>query len=147
MKNNSNTTAFATAATLVAAVAIGITGAASASADESTEVGSHGLGSQATLVNGDVVQGWTISDLKPSTDSISYPVAGTLWEATATDEAINGNVTPIVSNLNARTSSGETYRALYQVATPQGVRATRSALNGAVGYSNHFVGQKSGLTD
>lgn len=80
MKHNSTTTAFATAATLVTAGVIGITGTASASADESAEVGSHGLGSQATLVNGDVVQGWTVSDLKPSTDSIPYPVAGTLWK-------------------------------------------------------------------
>jgi hypothetical protein len=79
------------------------------------------VGTQAKLVDGNVVQGWTISDLRPSSDAIPYPVAGTLWEATATDEALQGSVTPIVSNLNARARSGETYRVLFGVATPQGV--------------------------
>jgi hypothetical protein len=79
------------------------------------------VGSQAKLVDGNVIQGWTISDLRPSSDAIPYPVAGALWEATATDEALQGSATPIVSNLNARTRSGETYRVLFGVATPQGV--------------------------
>ena len=48
-------------------------------------------------------------------------MSGTLWEATATDEALQGAVTPIVSNLNARATDGGTYRALFQVATPEGV--------------------------
>jgi len=82
----------------------------------------HDLGERAELVNGSVVQGWTVSDLKESADVIPYQVQGTLWEATATDEALNDNAIPIVSNLNARASSGETYRALFQVATPQSVR-------------------------
>ncbi len=59
----------------------------------------HYLGSPAQLVNGDVVQAWTVSSLKPSTDSIPYPVVGTLWEAAATDVAVNGTVQPVVSNL------------------------------------------------
>jgi hypothetical protein len=73
------------------------------------------------LVDGNVIQGWTISNLKTSSDQIPYRVNGTLWEATATDEALEGSATPIVSNLNARSKSGETYRALFQVATPEGV--------------------------
>ncbi|WP_081845467.1 MPT63 family protein [Mycolicibacterium aromaticivorans] len=81
----------------------------------------HYLGSPAQLVNGDVVQAWTVSSLKPSTDSIPYPVVGTLWEAAATDVAVNGTVQPVVSNLNARARSGQTYRVLFGVATPQGV--------------------------
>jgi hypothetical protein len=44
-----------------------------------------------------------------------------LWEAIATDEAIQGAATPIVSNLNARARSGQNYRVLFGVATPQGV--------------------------
>jgi hypothetical protein len=79
------------------------------------------LGQQAKLVNGNVVQGWTISGLKPSTDVIPHHVQGTLWEATATDQAIQGSVIPIVSNLNARARNGDTYRVLWGVATPQGV--------------------------
>ena len=42
-------------------------------------------------------------------------------QATATDEAIQGAATPIVSNLNARARSGETYRVLFGAASPQGV--------------------------
>ncbi|WP_197375870.1 MPT63 family protein [Mycolicibacterium baixiangningiae] len=81
----------------------------------------HEIGQQADLVNGAVVQGWTVTDLKTSTDTIPYAVRGTLWEATATDEAVQGAAIPIVSNFNARAKNGETYRALWQVATPQGV--------------------------
>ncbi len=78
-------------------------------------------------MDGNVVQGWTITDLKASADPIPYPVAGTLWEATATDEAIQGGATPIVSNLNARAKSGQTYRVLFGVATPQGVNPSTLA--------------------
>jgi hypothetical protein len=73
------------------------------------------------------VQGWTISDLKPSSDAIPHPVNGTLWEATATDEALQGSATPIVSNINARAQDGQTYRALFGAATPQGVNPSTLA--------------------
>ena len=62
-----------------------------------------------------------MTGLKPSSDTIPYQVRGTLWEATATDKAVAGSATPIVSNFNARAADGENYRALFQVATPQGV--------------------------
>jgi hypothetical protein len=106
---------------LAAAVAVataGMLGAPVAAADDLTTTT---LGNQARLTDGGVVQGWTVANLKASTDQIPYPVAGTLWEATATDQAIEGSATPIVSNLNARARSGETYRVLFGVATPQGV--------------------------
>ena len=112
------TNAVATAAAVAAAASVGIIGAPIASADDAITTT---MGSQGKLMDGNVVQGWTITDLKTSTDPIPYPVAGTLWEATATDEAIQGDVTPIVSNLNARAKSGQTYRVLFGVATPQGV--------------------------
>ncbi|ETZ67769.1 hypothetical protein L835_4894 [Mycobacteroides abscessus MAB_110811_1470] len=79
------------------------------------------LGQQGRLTNGDVVQAWTISDLKVSTDQLPYQPKGTLWEATATDEAIQGSVIPIVANFNAKANDGETYRVLYGVASAQGV--------------------------
>ena len=106
------------AATIAAAGAVGIIAAPVSTAEDVTTTS---VGSQAKLVDGNVIQGWTIADLRPSSDAIPYPVAGTLWEATATDEAIQGSATPIVSNLNARARSGETYRVLFGVATPQGV--------------------------
>ncbi|OPX11662.1 MPT63 family protein [Mycobacterium sp. AT1] len=112
------TNALATVAAAAAAGAIGFIGTPIAAADDLTTTT---IGNEARLTNGNVVQGWTITDLKASTDQIPYPVAGTLWEATATDQAIEGSVTPIVSNLNARAKSGETYRVLFGVASPQGV--------------------------
>ena len=85
------------------------------------ETSTQTIGSQGKLVDGNVIQAWTISNLKPSTDVIPHQVSGTLWEATATDQAIQGAATPIVSNINARAQSGQTYRALFGVATAQGV--------------------------
>ena len=121
LKITTITTALASAAT---AGAVGTVGAPIASAEDVT---TESIGSQAKLNDGNVVQGWTISNLKPSGDAIPYPVSGTLWEATATDEAIQGSATPIVSNLNARTNDGQTYRALFGVATPEGVNPSTLA--------------------
>jgi hypothetical protein len=107
-----------TTTVLAAAATVGIISAPIASAED---VATTTVGNEAKLVDGNVIQGWTITDLRASSDEIPYPVAGTLWEATATDEAIQGSATPIVSNLNARARSGQTYRVLFGVATPQGV--------------------------
>lgn len=115
---NARTTVTRLAAAAMAAGAIAVAGAGIAAAEDAT---TQPIGSQGKLVDGNVVQGWTVSGLKQSSDTIPYPVAGTLWEVTATDEAIQGGVTPIVSNFNARAADGETYRALFGVATPQGV--------------------------
>lgn len=106
----------ALAATVAASGAVGI-GAPIAFAETSTQT----IGSEGKLVDGNVVQAWTISNLKPSTDVIPHQVNGTLWEATATDKAVEGAATPIVSNINARAKSGQTYRALFGAATAQGV--------------------------
>jgi hypothetical protein len=113
LKITKTTTVFATAA-----AAVGLISPPIASADD---VNTQPLGSQGKLVDGNVVQAWTINNLRTSSDVIPYPVAGTLWEATATDEALQGGATPIVSNLNARARSGQTYRALFQVPTAEGV--------------------------
>lgn len=82
-----------------------------------------GFGTREQLFDdgGAVVAGWTVTDFRPSSDTIPYQVAGRLYEATAAVEADQGTVTPMVPNLNARATDGETYRALYNVATPQGV--------------------------
>lgn len=69
------------------------------------------------LLDGNIIQGWTLSALRTGSDVIPYPVAGTLWDVTATDEAIQGSATPIVSNVNARARSGQMYRVLFGVAT------------------------------
>ncbi len=107
--------------TLVALAGVAVAGVAVAPSAVAEEAVIHHFGAGAELVNGTVVQEWTVADLKPSSDVIPYPVAGTLWEATATDTAVEGSVIPIVSNFNARARSGQTYRVLFGVATPQGV--------------------------
>lgn len=114
MKTSTVSTAIASTAL---AAALGLSGAPAVLAEPTTTT----LGSQAELVNGDVVQGWTVKDLKPSSDVIPHRVYGVLWEATATDTALAGSVIPIVSNFNARARNGETYRVLFGAATPQGV--------------------------
>lgn len=81
----------------------------------------HPIGTQGTVENGGVIQGWTVSDLRPSSDAIPYQPRGTLWEATATDVAIQGTVIPVIANLGARSASGQTYPALFTVPTAQGV--------------------------
>jgi Domain of unknown function (DUF1942) len=42
-------------------------------------------------------------------DTLLY---GTLWEATATVEAVPGTVTPLIPNLNARADNGRNYQPL-----------------------------------
>lgn len=112
-----NATICTGAASIALAMGMGLAGAPLAAADVTTTT----FGNEARLVDGAVTQGWTVTGLKPSSDAIPYPVRGTLWEATATDTAISGGVTPIVSNFNARARNGDTYRVLFTVATPQGV--------------------------
>lgn len=124
MKNSSIAAAFAAAAVAAAAALT----APTAVADDHTAVTTTTqLGSQAELHDGDIVQGWTVTGLQASTDTIPAPIQGTLWEATATDVALQGSATPIVSNFNARAHNGETYRALFGVATAQGVNPSTLA--------------------
>jgi uncharacterized protein DUF1942 len=51
-------------------------------------------------------------------DTLLY---GTLWEATATVEAVRGTVTPLIPNLNARADNGRNYQALWEAFMPQGI--------------------------
>lgn len=107
---------FASAA-IAAAGAFAAFSAPIATADNQTTTSQ--LGSQATLTNGDIVQGWTLTGLKVSTDTIPpYQPHGTLWEATATDEALQGNVTPIVSNLTPAPRTGGTPTARCSASPP-----------------------------
>ena len=111
-------TAAKTAAAITIISGIGIAGAPIASAAYPI-VGK--LGSELTMTDsvGQVELGWKVSDLKPSTDVMpGYPVAGKLWEATATVRAIRGSVTPGVSQFNAVAPNQATYRVLWQVASP-----------------------------
>ncbi|MET0474586.1 MAG: DUF1942 domain-containing protein, partial [Mycobacterium sp.] len=64
--------------------------------------------------------GYTIKDLKPSRDAVPYSVAGRLYEANVTTNAVVGTVTPQVINFIARGPSGTDYRALSNVSTLSG---------------------------
>ena len=84
----------------------------------------HQMGSHQRLsdAGGAVVQEWTITGLHKSADPTpGYPVAGHLWEATATVRAMAGTVTPIIPNLAAVSGSEEHYPVLWQVASPYGI--------------------------
>ena len=107
------TTITVTAVATVVMATIGITSAPIASADPT--VGK--FGSELTMVDtvGQVVLAWTVRDLKPSTDTIpGYPLAGKLWEATATVKAIQGSVTPAIPQLNAFADDSTNYPVLWQ---------------------------------
>ncbi|MCB0934197.1 MAG: MPT63 family protein [Mycobacterium sp.] len=110
------TSALKTAAVLM--TAIGIAGAPAASAAYPI-VGK--LGSTLTMTDsvGQVTLSWNVGNLKPSNDVMpGYPVAGKLWEATATVRAISGPVTPAISQFNAVAPNQAAYRVLWEVASP-----------------------------
>ncbi|OSC38922.1 MPT63 family protein [Mycobacterium decipiens] len=117
------------------------------------------LGSELTMTDtvGQVVLGWKVSDLKSSTDIIpGYPVAGQVWEATATVNAIRGPVTPAISQFNARTTDGVNYRVLWQASgpntisgatIPQGEQSTGKIYFDVTGPSPTLVAMNNGMED
>ncbi|BBZ31297.1 hypothetical protein MMAD_55920 (plasmid) [Mycolicibacterium madagascariense] len=112
---------FSTVLAATAVTAGSVLGVPMAQANDEVAPTLTSLGQAAQLVNGSAVQTWTVSGLKPSGDVIPWHVNGTLWEATATNEAVQGSIQPVVSDFNARARNGDTYRVLFLAATPQGV--------------------------
>jgi hypothetical protein len=108
----------ATVGALVLALAgLGDPSAAAAGDDGVCDFGSH---QRLVDAGGAVVQDWTVTDLKKSTDlAPGYPLAGQLWEATASVQALSGPVTPIIPNLAVSAAEGGTYPVLWQLASPQ----------------------------
>lgn len=89
----------------------------------------HQMGSHQRLIDGAVVQEWTITGLRKSADGApGYPVAGQLWEATATVHAVAGAVTPVIPNLAAVSGSEEHYPVLWQLASPAGLSGATPAM-------------------
>src|SRR6201998_2783474 len=117
------------------------------------------LGSELTMTDsiGQVELTWTVSDLKSSADVVpGYPVAGQLWEATATVKSARGPVTPAISQFNARTTSGVNYRVLWQVSgpntisgatIPQGAQASGKIYFDVTGPSPTIVAMNNGMED
>lgn len=84
----------------------------------------HQLGSHQQLADtgGAVVAEWTLTGLRPSTDTApGYPLAGRLWEATTTVRAASGAVTPVIPNLRAMGPGHAQYPVLWQLASPAGL--------------------------
>lgn len=79
------------------------------------------FGQQEIIDSGGSAIGYTVSGLRPSSDAIPYPVAGQLYEATVTVDAVRGAVSPVVPFFNARAENGASYRVLANVFTPQGL--------------------------
>lgn len=82
------------------------------------------LGSSLTMTDsvGQVEFSWTVSNLRPSSDVMpGYRVAGQLWEADTTVNALRGTVTPAVSQFNAVAPYEAAYRVLWQVASPANI--------------------------
>ncbi|WP_163802171.1 MPT63 family protein [Mycolicibacterium sediminis] len=103
-------------AALAAMVAMGSAGAASAAEDCS-----HRFGSHQQVADGGGMQDWSVTELKESGDvAPGFPVAGQLWEVTATVTAISGTSTPVIPNFTATSDDGR-YPVLWQVPSPQGI--------------------------
>lgn len=149
------TTKTAMAALALVLAVFGVVGAPAASAYPNT---GH-LGSALTMVDsvGQVELSWTVSNLRTSSDTVpGYPVAGRLWEATATVNAIRGTVTPAISQFNARTGDGVNYRVLWQVAAPttisgasipQGGQASGKIYFDVTGPAPTIVAMNNGMED
>ena len=108
--------AMSAVAAVATAAGIGIAASPTASGDSNPVI--QKFGTEETLVNSGVVQGWTVGDLQPSTDAINVSIRGKLWEATATDKAIQGQAMPLPFRFSARTPSGQDYGYVLGVPTP-----------------------------
>lgn len=108
--------------------ALGLTIAPAAAADPTAPMaaypatGSFGTMQELVDASGAVVTGWTVGPLEPSDNVLpGYQPVGTLYEADATVTAVQGSVTPIISDFNARAADGQNYRVLFGIATADGV--------------------------
>lgn len=107
--------------------AIGATGIAAASIfAAATAVAAPptmgGFGTSEQLVDGPLITNYTVSNLQPASVTIpGYTPQGQLYQANVTAQANSGAVTPVVSDFNARTASGQQYRVIDTVPVPNGL--------------------------
>lgn len=112
--------AIATALGVCSTLAIGF--AAAPAAAETVDLGTTTDIDLVDIENGvdiEIEQDWTIGDLRPSSDTIPYRPAGSLWEATATVGLPHGGV-PMVSGFFAR-GGDDAYPVLWNVPSPLGI--------------------------
>lgn len=116
-------TSAAMAVGVAVVVAVGLSGAPTASADPT--IAPFGTQLQVADTDGAGIGGYTIDDLRPSATEVldvpltgNVPVAGTLWEARAEVNAVSGSVVPAMQFFNSRTADGRSYRVLVQTFAP-----------------------------
>jgi hypothetical protein len=82
------------------------------------------------VASGGPLIGYVVTDLQPSTDSIPYPVAGRLWEATLTVNAFGNWANPVLPRFNARAENGQGYQAITNVFIPTAIQGNAVPPNG-----------------
>ncbi|MDR3655597.1 MAG: MPT63 family protein [Mycobacterium sp.] len=99
--------------------AAGVFAAATASAAPPTI---QGFGTSEKLVDGPLVTNYMVSNLHQSNVMIpGYTPNGQLYQADITAKSDGGIVAPVVSDFNARSASGQTYRVIDTVPLPNGL--------------------------
>lgn len=113
------TTAAKTAVAAGAIAAASLSAAATASAAPPTV---QGFGTSEKLIDGPMVTAYTVNTLHATNTAIpGYAAKGKLYQADITATADGGTVTPLVSDFNARSADGQTYRVIDNVPTPNGL--------------------------
>jgi hypothetical protein len=128
-----NVITLATAAMASTAV-IALAGAVPATADAATT----SFGSAAKITDGNVVTSYTVSSPTPSSDPINVPVVGKLYSAKVSVQAVQGSSTPSIPFFNARTSSGDNYRVLWQAYAPNGLSGATLQQGGTASGNIYF---------
>lgn len=100
-------------------VAAAVLATATSGIANATPTTAFGVQQMLNGTEGDI--GYTVKNLTPSNDRIPVQVNGRLYESTVTAAAVRDSVTPLIPQFNARAANGNTYPALFQAATPQGL--------------------------
>jgi Domain of unknown function (DUF1942) len=101
----------------IAAVGVFAPAAASAAPPNIQE-----FGTSESLIDGPMVTAYMVGNLQPSTIAIpGYTPKGTLYQADITATSDGGTVTPMVRDFSARGPSGQTYKLIDKVETPNGL--------------------------
>ena len=144
---------FAAATAVAASVALGATGVASAT--DSIQA----FGEEQTIndvASGGPLIGYTVTDLAPSTDTIPYPVAGRLYDATLKVNAFGNWANPVIPRFIARAENGQGYPAITGVFIPQAIQGNAVPPNGSssgklyfdvVGFDPNSVSYNDGVRD
>ncbi len=118
----------AAATTIAAGVALGATGVATAT----DSIQAFGVEQHINdVASGGPLIGYTVTGLQPSTDTIPYPVAGRLYEATLKVNAFGNGANPVIPRFNARAQNGQGYPAITNVFIPQAMQGNAVPPNGS----------------